>query len=39
MKMGNGKTWIQICFLTRGLHRFIGEILQGAKRGGNFEYI
>ena len=25
-------------FLTWGFHRFIGEILQGAKRGGKFEY-
>ena len=37
MQKGNGKTWIQKCFLTRGLHRFIEEILQGAK-GGKFEY-
>ncbi len=33
MQKGNGKSQIQNDFLTRGFHRFIGEILQGAKKG------
>jgi hypothetical protein len=31
MQKGNGKSQTQNDFLTRGFHRFIGEILQGAK--------